>query len=89
MSDTARRAAVVAGVLGGAAALGAVIFLVPQDRQDGEPVAGPRDGMTSYCLPGSTLRVFERPFPQGGTQPLFAVTDTAGLAPNDRYRCAG
>lgn len=69
------------------AALGALVFLLPRDSQSGEPVAGPRDGMTSYCLPGSRLRVFERPFPQGGTQPLFAVVNTRNLANSDPYWC--
>ena len=63
-----------------AAGVGAIVFLVPRDSQSGEPVQGdPRRtgdvGMTSYGLPDSRLRVFERPFPQGGTQPLFSVVN--------------
>lgn len=79
-------------------ALGVTVLIVlgieslPPDHQSGAPVPGdPRRsgdiGMTTYCLPDSELRVFERPFPSGGTQPLFSVVSTADLPPVDPYGC--
>lgn len=72
--------------------LSTVVFLLPRDSQSGEPV--PEDprrtggvGLTSYCLPDSRLRVFERPFPSGGSQPLFSVVNTVHLGTDDPYHC--
>lgn len=80
---------VVAAVLG--------IESLPDERQSGQPVAadpqrrtitGPGVGMTTYCLTdGSGMRVYERPFPMGGTQPLFSVVWTGGLQPGNPARC--
>lgn len=79
-------------------ALGVTVLIVlgieslPPDHQSGAPVPGdPRRsggiGMTTYCLPDSELRVFERPFPMGGTQPLFAVVDTAHEPNDSPWKC--
>lgn len=69
-----------------------VVFLLPRDSQSGEPVPDdPRRsgsvGLTSYCLPDSQLRVFERPFPMGGTQPLFSVVEVAHEPPGSPWKC--
>jgi hypothetical protein len=69
------------------------VFWTPDDRQSGQPVPGdPRASqgarLTSYCLTdGSGMRVYERPFPSGGTQPLFSVVWTGGLQPGNPARC--
>lgn len=70
-----------------------LVFLLPRDSQSGEPVPDdPRStggvGLTTYCLPdGSGMRVYERPFPQGGTQPLFSVVYAGDLPVGNPARC--
>lgn len=45
--------------------------------------------LTSYCLgDGSGMRVYERQFPMGGTQPLFSIVYTGSLVGNPAY-CGG
>jgi hypothetical protein len=51
-------------------------------------VVDPHTGMTSYCLAdGSGVRVYERQFPMGGTQPLFSVIYTGGMRPYNPAWC--
>lgn len=60
------------------------------DRTAGQPAYGAEripGGMTTYCLPESRLRVFERPFPQGGQVPLFSVVNVDTERAGSPWRC--
>ena len=66
-----------------------LIDMFPEERVSGQPAPLPEHAtgpMTTYCIDGG-MRVFERPFPQGGKQPLFSVVYTGGLNNDHPHYC--
>lgn len=67
--------------------LGAV-GLIGSGDDSADETRAPDAATSSFCLPDeSGMRVFERPFPQGGEVDLFSVTYTGNLPAANPYYC--
>jgi hypothetical protein len=66
----------------------AVVVLFGSGDDSADETRTPAPATSSFCLSDETgMRVFERPFPQGGEVDLFSVTYTGNLPVTNPYYC--